>query len=495
MRSDARCLILLLFRLTQISHAGLLDKHIPVAHFALKADNHPHEIAVETYGKLTSPPPPSHPRPIAEEDPVDARHVAFLLFGFIILSAVLFAMGQTKVPHVKEYTFLGLELFQQLFLAVMMFQAVDDLVDAFIDDRHHHHHGLVSLHAILWVIVAAIVAWAVQDDRMALSLISGIGGHFFSFFSAHAVLSVQERYFSDHVHMCGTGVLCTIIAVLAFFTMMYFVKGCLGAYPESDGEEEELPEWAEKICDVENDFGAMALAVSVTMCVRFMILGRYPHFDGIKPGDTPQHSFWHRFLLGAYAFGLFAFSACVAPYISILIDDHRHLVSRLGGFLRTFLAMSIAWAFLLWGHWEIYERQFHWSPMTARLAFGGLCTVAMILAILVLAITFEGRRRYLAIYAVAMIAAMSWEETFNHSLDLVLVDVPHNHIWKFVVAVAMIAFLLPIWAIYLKPLVPRDMNAVEKFIETQALTGTLAFAHQPGVKWSSISRSMDDGMF
>merc|ERR1719424_384304 len=96
-------------------------------------------------------------RPIHDDEPVAVKHVALCLFGVMIASPLLFAMTQTRVPYVPLYTFLALEQIISVFIAVMIFQAVDDLADSVLTSDYVHvsverHAGtIVVVHAVCWL--------------------------------------------------------------------------------------------------------------------------------------------------------------------------------------------------------------------------------------------------------------------------------------------------------------------------------------------------------
>jgi len=401
-----------------------------------------------------------HDAPNAEivmEDPVDARHVAYLLFSCMILSAVLFAMTQTSLGLVAPYTLLAVENIVAVFVAVMMYQALDDITDQILDLSSRTLSACI--HAVFWLVVCAFVAWQVRGRGRSLDVCCACGSHFVSFFSLHAALLTQEHYFSSSLALCFGGIVFAIAILTVLSLLGYFVKRSMGVLPGNPSVgistreiQDTNAEWLENVDDVENHFAGMVCSVMCTMFVRFLILDRYPHFDGIQPGDTALHSASHRIALLCYSAALVILTLCVMPLLSKMIDGERYILRRLAGFFKVLLTLSVAWSFLLWGQWEIYERHFHWSPMFARLVFSGICTVVLISGIFVVALLLSGRSRFVGVHALALITGFAWEENFNHSLDVVLIGHPSKHLWKLAIAFGVALIILPIWAAYLKPL-------------------------------------------
>lgn len=378
-------------------------------------------------------------------------------------------MTQTKVPGVALYTFIAAEQVLAVFIAVMTFQAVDDVSDAVLTSKYvhvnvqEHHLSIVIAHAICWLPVAALIALYLPTHGNSLSIFCGLGAHVLSFFSMHATITVQEHKFSDSYMMCCGGFLVLVVACMLLVTAGYYGKrAVLGKFPGSGELDEEQAEWVEKVDEIEHDFVAMALAFYLTMALRFIILGHFSHFDGVKPGCVPMHSMWHRGLLLIYLLSLVAVSMPLRSYLESLGDSsHSYVSRRMADFAKNFLSMSIAWAFILWGHWEIHERQLHWSPMMARLVFSAVCSGIMFVAVWVIACTSGDKVNRFAIFTVALIVGFTWEETINHSFDIVLEDLPLKFVWKVVVAFLISLVIVPVWAMYLKPLTLSMMSGFE----------------------------------
>jgi hypothetical protein len=415
---------------------------------------------------------------IEETHPIAAKHVAISFFAVMVGLPVAFAMTQTKVPHVPLYTFLAMEQIVAVFVAVLIFQAVDDVADMLLTskyihvDVHEHHSLIIAVHSVCWLIIAALIAFALPKfgpkGSKALPIFCGLGGHIMSFFAVHSVITGQEHHFSHSIAWCIAGFfLILVISALLMVASFVSKRVVLGTYPSSSNLTEEEAEWVENADTIEDDFIAMALATWLTLLIRFMILGRYPHFGGLVPGEQPLHSVWHRGLLLVYLIVLLAISAASLPFLKRKENAaDSYLPRRLVYFTRAFLSTSIAWAFLLWGHWEIHERHFHWDPMMARLLFSGLCTGLLFVVIWIIALTGNRHLHHFSVYTVSLITGYTWEESFNHSLDVVLEGKTSLYLWKMLMAVIVSLVLIPVWAVYLKPLTMEMIEAHEsKFKE------------------------------
>merc|ERR1719387_2569401 len=100
----------------------------------------------------------------------------------MILGSVVFAMTQTAVPFVASYTILAVENVVGIFVAVMAFQALDDATDEIVE--LHSRTLTVVLHAMVWLLVGALLAWHLRGrGGKSLEVYCACGGHFVSFFS------------------------------------------------------------------------------------------------------------------------------------------------------------------------------------------------------------------------------------------------------------------------------------------------------------------------
>lgn len=118
------------------------------------------------------------------------------------------------------------------------------------------------------------------------------------------------------------------------------------------------------------------------------------------------------------------------------------------GFICSFLSMCIAWAFLDWGQWYMYE-MVDLGPMFARIVFAMICSVIWIIGVCFLAAVRMVNPRFCHYFvlALSLVCAWSWGQVFEMAFDRVF-----DQWWaKVGVACVVSACIIPIMALLMKP--------------------------------------------
>jgi hypothetical protein len=209
--------------------------------------------------------------------------------------------------------------------------------------------------------------------------------------------------------------------------------------------------WSESVDEIETDFFAMALAIVITEAIRFLIVGEFPRLKGVDP--TKSHTHIQKLLLLLWALTVAVFGSSVI----LFLNAHRerrpfhYAGNRLVSFITSLVPMCIAWALVDWGQWHFYEAM-HAQPVYGRVLFAIACTFFGLAGIWIISRPNIARSKpclhEMAIKCFALMAGWSWEQAFDATFEEGL------KIWwfKFGVAVLVGAVIVPIMALYLKPI-------------------------------------------
>merc|ERR1719456_891752 len=105
----------------------------------------------------------------------------------------------------------------------------------------------------------------------------------------------MEQYFSTSLRLYLLGFAFQVLVLAIFVVALGWIRKA--------GKFDTDKEWCAKVDSMENEFGAMALAVTWSLFVRFLISGAYSGWQGSK---QPHHTYTERMLLLLYVL-------CVAP--------------------------------------------------------------------------------------------------------------------------------------------------------------------------------------
>jgi len=400
------------------------------------------------------------------EDKHTGRSIALMMLIAVIFGMVIFGMTQVEDKHVRNHTIMVLDNVIAIFLAVLWFQAFDDLLNEYI---HEHYHGLSSaIHCLVWIVMSFTVAFALRQYQVGLAIFCGCGGHFVSFASIHAVVSAQEHYFSHHIVMCTIGFFILLGAFVLLLVMQHCIKKALGFTPGFKNDDESKNLFIERVDDMETDFIGMAMAMYWTLLVLFFIVGEYAEDEEIKPGSEAVHSKMQRIVMFFYSIWTVLFGTVVTTNLP-KSESLSYWNNRLISFVKAFVTLCCAFAFLVWGKMEFYERnKWNVSPILARIIFAGVCSVVLVVGVFAVSWTRNLRGnlaatgKSVAVTALGLLAGLSWEETFDAACELAAEDLSHSSTLKVSCAVGTAAIILPIYLNYLKPFSTKAQTEEEE---------------------------------
>lgn len=416
---------------------------------------------------------------------------AFMIFGSIILCAYLFFMANHGDKQVSLWFWHTAENIVIIFLAVLWFQAFDDILEVHGFATHHKVWAALLHVAFIFLIVVGLI-WTVKDRHRLLTAYTGIGAHYVAFAAMHFSISAQQTYFSMSPLFCFVSVLLVFVIVAGVSVGLFYLKARL--FNESADEDSRLhhQDFEDGVDEIENIVGAGILAVTWTMAIRYAIMGRPPTMT-LQDSST-DHSALQRGLFLGYALIVSALAAFLLPKLEDWLRDEAHAASHVTTHLMLlaspFLTMSVAWAYLLWAEFEFHEFLFWDNRVLGCILFAVLATFVCFSLVLALAkwnsrkrhpdldrtdnpklrefaqieeqiqLEREAELRKTVVTMLALIIGYSWAATMNITLSDSVGRTAHPALFTAGVAVFGAALVLPLYIYYLRPFVENLEHSV-----------------------------------
>jgi len=168
-----------------------------------------HDLSVEGEGDLKSKrmadSVSAYEEPTVMEERI-GRVASVIMFGLMLLGAVSFFLLMYGDPKLTLSVWQTIENVASIFIAVMWFQAFDDLLEA--GGWAAHHEVLAALlHAMFLFSVCVVLSWTIKDKHRYLTALTAVGAHYISFSALHAGMSdpfgLQPALCSNFLAKCS----------------------------------------------------------------------------------------------------------------------------------------------------------------------------------------------------------------------------------------------------------------------------------------------------
>lgn len=393
---------------------------------------------------------------------------ALSFFANIAMLAGIFGLASSKDGMIKNYTWYVIDQVVAIFLAVMYFQAFGSIL-SYVDASFTSVVVSSIVHALVLLALTLGLAYILRSHDLGLAVLCGAGAHVVSFCSMHAAANLQNHWvgLSYSWGMCIFGLVVLGIGLASVGYLTYTAK--------RKAQSVDNNSFMDKTDDLENDVAALSFSVAFTMFVRFVLTGHHP-----KGSDAEfNHTAGQRLSLFVYACVCLIVAFYSVKYCSKkAAESESYGVKRLMTFLNTVATMNVAWAFLYWGEWEFFENLYEDEEIKGRVMFAIISTIACGLLLVGLSkipstegrVNITGKNdKMVALTALALVCAWSWELCFDAALEDMTEGVGHPVGWKVVTTLIMCGVIVPVYVMYMRPVTTPASEAI-KISATPALT-------------------------
>jgi hypothetical protein len=376
--------------------------------------------------------------------------IAVMMLMAVIGGTTLLAMTHTKAAHIGTRTILVVDNVIAIFLAVLWFQGMDDLLDYAIPPQIHY--GIVLVHTIIVLALAFAIAWALQSKTSGIAIFCGAGAHYCSFCGRKYALHLQKHHFPATPIICTLGLGVLMIGLGIFLAALYMLKRACGIKPGEESEDEAKNRFMDHFDDLENDFAAMSLASFVVVLTLFWITQQYPEDTEIEPGSHFKHDQHERLAMLLTSLGALVLGAVAMPILEKR-KEKGYIKGRLCGVFVSFVCILSVLAFLLFGEMHVYENpSLNATPLFARVLFAGGCSLLAFAGIVILSIRgVTGASVVLVLQSLGLLVGFAWEETFDAAVDIAAEGSGYGHMAKGGIAILCFIAILPSYLSY-KPM-------------------------------------------
>jgi hypothetical protein len=378
------------------------------------------------------------------------KPVATLMISALIIICLIYGMTHSVNDRLADVTFVAVDNFLAVFLAVLWFQALHAQIN---DIRGLHSKILASFaHALCCLFLFVSLAFMVSRRPAMLATVASCGGYIIAFASTHAAYVSQKYNFSMHWLQCliGIGMLMLVMFLLAI--TFHFVWKSFFHEKGVESDRKNVNDWAEHAESMENDFAAMPIAVALIELVHYLLDGEYPDIRG------NALNYWNtrdeRVKLLAFGIFLLALACLAVPFLMRLQRQKQrpYPQRRTIGFMCSLMAMLVAWAFIDWGQWQMYD-EFESDPIYARIVYADICTAAGLLGICLLSMPPFARLSMnateVAVRALSLVVAWSWEQAFDQTME----HARYKTLTKPLVVLVFAVIVVPFMMLYTKPVI------------------------------------------
>lgn len=363
------------------------------------------------------------------------------MIGSAMMLSIAFGMARASNDTIRKHTLFIIDQATVIFLAVLWFQAFDSFMN-FRDIEAQNKFILCALYGVTALSVSVTIAFLFRKSGITLAIICGCLSHFLSMTSALAGFVLQRDVFVASWSNPAMAVLC-MICMMAFFMFIGVVIWCGKRAVQVDNGEDFM----NQTDNLENSFGAIASAFCFNLIVRFVFSGYHPigQRDGFKQTQRA-------FMLAHCVVALIL--AGVVHILTQRVRNATYMVKRGVVFADAFLSMNVGWAWILWGEWEFYEPRFGTYPIFGKIMFA----LAVSLAVAALTVglaqveTDGDMTGQVPQVAMGLVIAWSWAACFDDAVRDFKDDNNHTVPFKLFAAAALTATILPVYALYFKPL-------------------------------------------
>lgn len=416
-----------------------------------------------------------------------------LVSAVVIISVVCYmVMSPGQLSHLVLKL---IDCTTSIFLAVLWFEAVNTFL-SYPSVKKLFPCAQEVLTFLLLIIFYAVVMWLTyrfRNDDISLLCFAGCGAHFVAFAAMKANGETQYEVVNQfgEKHGIWIAVVCCFLCFGCLFGLFRLAHVVCFDKMHHDKLHHVVEE-------MHLDIVGLAGSWAITLVVLQIISGKYhpkkPYFlqldlpftssstaqpeidltgsnytyDGLHMMDmggmpAPKgYKGWHSWFMLFWALSLTIIAVFSIEYLGRVMRDASPMKRRAVYITRMCLVMTIAWGYLLWGEWLVYDKFFYkHDPMVKYLAFAIICTVLSLVMITILA-QLDGKKAtvrqaiFISINGASLVAAFAWEKSLAHAINVIAIKYEVGWgglIPKTILALLIPVAVLPVYVTYIKPMV------------------------------------------
>jgi len=398
--------------------------------------------------------------------------ISIMLLGSVGFMMSLFYLVNHHDEDMKKYSWQVISSTISIFSAVLLFQAVNGMLEEFVLEGHSWQFKLIAgmVHMLCWFVMlqlalayisGAIGSTAEEREktdlkkmRLMLKSWAVLLGHITGFAAINAFAVLQQDV---PRHPLSTFLVAPIawgfVILLGHATDFYREKLNAG-----DGKVDACEEaWDEETEETEDDVVGLVVSFMVVQTLRFLIGGWLPNSEGEDPEALQsKHSDFQVLLL--FSAGLIF---AILEVLRLMYVKAK--LKRFTPQLRNVVAMTFSWCLFFSADWFISGHFF-------RMTEGGVLKT-VILALFVTAISLSmiwtldqiadddstdakaDKAIRAVVQALAILVGFSWERAFDTGVGCLAENVTllNGAVTKLILAVVLAATVIPAWRIHILP--------------------------------------------
>jgi len=409
--------------------------------------------------------------------------ISIMLLGSVAFMMGLFYLVNHPDADMVKYSWQVISSTISIFSAVLLFQAVNGLVEAtFLEDASEGFELAVSIvHFLLWFCLLqyalAYFSGALEkgeqekgkeaEEKAELQLKSYaiLLGHITGFAAINAFGVFQQQV--------PKTVVCTFMVAPLAWVVVFILSQVMDHVRDSvargdDGKVDKSEElWDEVTEETEDDVIGLAVSFLVVQTLRLLVGGTLPNAEGEESEEgSSSHSNWQVLMLVVIGTSFVLVEVLRMLYIKFEFP-------RLTPQMRNIVIMSFSWCIFFATDWWLSYNIFTQNHGMTKEVVVALTVTAIAMTEIFLLDKFAdlpvtGSHVDAIIRAVVralgILIGFSWEKSFDTAVVEVsgFVKVLPDHLVKLVLAVLLVLLVVPAWRLYILPTILMYEKAEEE---------------------------------
>jgi len=396
----------------------------------------------------------------------EAKSVSTCLLVFTVLIPIITYMAvQTEddgtASTISDLTFKMLDAFITLFLAMLYFEVLTDVLAlpavrrAFPEFmRPYVEEVMAILHGVVIYVIVLLVAFKWRDNHLRLMTFVACSAHYIGFAGMAASAENQHKLgkvLAERDYRWVVSFLFCIICFVLLGVISFLTHWIINLKKAST---RHMKAFAHAVDHLELDVVGLIVSYIMVQSVRHLLTGRYPpqaHML-LRTEDHFVHNEWQRWFMLGFSIALTMITACTLTALerfneSLSGDDTWYWRRKAIHVIRVVMVMCVAWGYLLWGEWQFYEKLSTGDGVFCRMIFAALCTFVMVFLLWGLSAIPQTKKYMkhtinLSVMGLSLVVAWSWERCFARAITILGKNYEVGY--GGLVPKAVIAFIVPL---------------------------------------------------